>query len=261
MFLVRYSKEGLEGNKYYYTNPYNTEEARIQLPNCTCFSQGSGQESGGLDPTPIGSKNLGSFGNAKTWLDKSPLPKGRDIKEGCIVVYDGTYGHVLKVEKIIQRISDDHCICRISQSNYVEDNRTIDNPNYYQSLIYEIQIGEVTKGVGLVALGCLYPEINDKRVERDKNKYQVEITYERMKARNNNMEWIKGMYIPLGIYNVIKKQEKEIEGIKYQCVKLDENVWCALVEDCYIEYEKDTSYEALYKDLRAKVDKFMEEVN
>lgn len=260
MYLTRFSREGIDGNKYYYEAPYNTENPSIQLSNCTCFSQGRGQELNLSDAKAIGSNAIGTFGNAKTWYAKSSLPKGQEIKEGCIVVYDGNYGHVLVVEKILERYSDTHCLCIISQSNYVED-RSKNNPNYYQTLKYDIEMGVKTQGVGLIPIGCLYPNQDDKRVSRDESKHQVEITYDKLRARTDLMEWHKGLYIPTGIYNVIKKERNEIDGVEYDVVKLDKNVWCALVDDCYIEYQKEKEKATTYDDLLSDIRKIKEIVD
>lgn len=235
MYLVRASREGT--NEDFYANEYGYNNVDLNMPNCTdqCLKRNS----------EIANKNVkkemftGATGNAKDWAKNCHWQNGKKIKVGATLVFNGTYGHVLTIEDIIEKYSDTHCKCLISQSNHTRK-ASVMEANFYQSLIYDIEIGKVTKGVGLIPTDCIYnPYVDDKRVERNTNKNQIEITYNRLKARHDNGDWYKGRYIPVGIYNVIQKAKKTIDNVEYDCVKLDNDCWCALVEGCYKLYNKE----------------------
>jgi len=243
MYSYRLSREGTDRGFFDNKYGYNTED--YNMPNCTDYSiKRSCEIANKSVKTEMFGK--GATGNAKSWLSTCKWQNGKKIEEGCIVVYDGQYGHVLIVEKILERYSDTHCKCQISQSNYTRNPSTMDS-NYFQSLVYDIEIGEVTKGVNLVAIGCIYnPYKDDKRVSRNK-KHQVEITYDKLKIRDENGIF-NGLYAPMGVYNVIDTEERIIDGKAYKCVKLDDNNWVALVDGCYVEYnETEVDYKQMYE--------------
>lgn len=95
-------------------------------------------------------------------------------------------------------------------------------------------------------------------VDRDTSNHQVEVTNKIIKARKSpslNGEEL-GELVPVGIYNVKDTQAAD----NYTWVKLDTNVWFALVEGNYTDYPVDnTDYKKkyneevkLYKELQAK---------
>lgn len=95
--------------------------------------------------------------------------------------------------------------------------------------------------------------------KRDESKHQVEITYERLFARDNANGDKLGMFVPLGIYDVL--EEITINGTRW--VMINYNVWCALLEDCFIDYPIDTdepNYKELYEKTKVELDTFKEVV-
>ena len=128
MWLRRLQRPGVYDpyNKYYDPNgKFNIYTGSTRMPNCTAYSYLRAQEEMLLDDRdPYLIRSSGGFGNAKTWYDTTPLPKGHVLREGAIAVFDGNCGHVAIVEK---KISDTHAI--ISESNY-DDDKSLRNWKY-----------------------------------------------------------------------------------------------------------------------------------
>ena len=130
MFLERLSSEGIDDTSVYYkpSGKFNTamRDSDVQMPNCTqyCYLR-SFSATSAKSPYPIARNSLG-FGNAKTWYELSPLPKGQELKNGSIACFDGKYGHVAFVERVIDKT---HAL--ISESQYDED-KSLRNNKFWQ---------------------------------------------------------------------------------------------------------------------------------
>jgi surface antigen len=91
-----------------YTNIQINPLAGRYKGQCTWYAFGRAYEvSGGRAIMP--------FKTAKTWYDLTSLPKGQELRDNCVVVYDyGKNGHVAFVEKydtVNQKVT-------ISESNW-----------------------------------------------------------------------------------------------------------------------------------------------
>lgn len=154
-------------------------------------------------------------GNAQTWYSSSTWARSKTPKVGAIAVWGGgQYGHV----GIVERINKDGTIL-LAQSNYTRASKASMIANYFVLGTYKCEVGKVTKGIGWTFLGYLInPYVDDKRVERDPSKYQIEVTEERVRARKSpNGEIYKGQFIPMGIYNVLEENG--------DWVRVDNEVW------------------------------------
>lgn len=220
MYLERLVKWGIETSKYYVPlGPFNFNQPNdnTQMPNCTRYCNQRGNEACEAEsPIAIGRVD-GSFGNAKDWWFESPLPKGFILKPGSIAVFNGEYGHVAFVERVID---ETHAL--ITESQY-DRNKALRNYKFWQKREVELVPNKATiEGVGPL-YGFLYLPINDKRTIRDSSVEQVEIIQEMVNVRKtpNGELTMEGCYAPVGIYNVLDKQN--VEG--YIWFKLDENHW------------------------------------
>ena len=211
MFLERLSSSGMQDNPYWYSLTYNWfAKDDLWLPNCTAFSCGRSSSLCGLNV-----KNEIPRGNAQTWYSTSKWAKSSTPKVGAIGVWGGgQYGHV----GIVERVNADGTVL-LSQSNYTRASKASMIANYFVLGTYKCEVGKVTKGIGWTFLGFLInPYVDDKRVERNKHKDQIEVIEERVRARKSpNGEIHKGLFIPMGIYNVLEE-----DG---DWVKVDTNVW------------------------------------
>lgn len=249
MYLERLSVFDYANNPYYVPNgKFNTHSSTddIALPNCTtyCFlrmqeaSEQSKRQNNWI-------KSSGGFGNAKTWYETTTLPKGTELREGSIAVFDGNCGHVAFVEI---KIDDTHAI--ITESNYDED-KSLRNRKFFDRREAKLVVGEATlSGVGKL-IGYIYIPINDKRVQRDTTKNQVQIIEDFINVRKgpNGDLWQKGCYCPQGIYNYLDKQ---YDGT-YYWYELDNNMWVREGE-WTTEYPISQDYESLYKEAIEKLD-------
>ena len=217
MFLQRLGKF-VEDNQYYAPGKFNTFQGDIRMPNCTAYAFLRMHEA--CECKARQNKWIrasGGFGNAKTWFDTTTLPKGYELKEGAIAVFDGNCGHVAYVE---HKIDDTHAI--ISQSQYDADKNRRDY-KYFEVRSVELAVGKVTmNGVGQL-IGFIYPPIADKRVSRDTAKNQVEIieTYVNVRKSPNGELANKGCYCPTGVYNVLDVHLVD----NYKWFKLDDDCW------------------------------------
>lgn len=197
MFLARLSNDGIANSKYWYTLEYATETDGLKLPNCTTYVMGrSGEISGssvkqGYCDDPMLSRS--GWGNAKDFYKDARWSVGSVPKVGAVCCWGSDsdqYGHVAIVEEVID---NENVI--VSQSNF--------GGTFFETKTYTCVVGKVTNGVGYVFNGYLYnPFIKDIRVERDANRYQVKVKADLLKARDLNGNWLDGLYIPKGIYNV-----------------------------------------------------------
>lgn len=240
MFLERLSSFGLSDSIYYVPQGvFNTApvDSDIQMPNCTMYAYLRSFEAvNALKPFHIARKSTG-FGNAKTWYSESPLKKGAEIRTGSIACFDGNYGHVAFVER---KIDENHAL--ISESQYDED-KSLRNYKYWQKRVVELEVGKATlSGVGELQ-GFLYLDIDDIRTSRN-DREQIEILEDFVNVRTSpNGDLLqKGCYAPMGIYNVLSKEQ--LNG--YWWYQIDRKGWVREGEWLkYYEPESD-----LYADLR-----------
>lgn len=216
MYLERLSASGIDTSPYYIPNgQFNTASptSDVQMPNCTCYCYSRAFESTeAAKPYPIARTTLG-YGNAKTWYDKSPLPKGSVLKTGSIAVFSGTAGHVAYCERVID---SNHAL--ISQSQY-DSNKSLRNYKYWEKREVELTVGKATlSGVGKL-IGFIYLPINDIRVGRNTDKDQIQITEDMVNVRiePNGDLFQKGCYIPRGIYNVL--ESRKVGEYNWYCVE------------------------------------------
>jgi len=242
MFLERLSKNGIESSPYYVPNgQFNTAppNSDVQMPNCTCYCYSRFFESvSAPTPYPVARTTLG-YGNAKTWYEKSPLPKGKELKTGCIAVFDGNFGHVAYVER---KIDSTHAI--ISQSQY-DSNKSLRNYKYFETRQVELVIGKSTlSGIGPL-IGFIYAPIQDIRVDRDETKEQILIKEDMVNVRiePNGEPYQTGCYAPMGYYDVL--QIKNVEGYNWYCI--EPNHWVR--EGSWLVHYELTDTEELMKEI------------
>lgn len=221
MFLERLQSYGIDSSKYYkYGGEYNpvpSPKSDTALPNCTDYALCRTYEATEPSkPYPVATNGLG-FPNAKYWYKQSPLAKGSELKVGSIACFDGQSGHVAYVERVIDKT---HAI--ISQSQYTS-NKSVRDYRYFETREVELIVGKATlNGVGALQ-GFIYTPINDIRVSRDFNSEQIEITQPMVNVRTkpNGEVYMNGCYCPMGIYNILSKQE---DG-EYVWYELEKNHW------------------------------------
>lgn len=219
MILERLSSKGIDTSPYYVPNgQFNTSPpySDVQMPNCTMYAFCRSYEICEATERFDIARKGGGFGNAKDWYKDSPLPKGSKIRVGSIAVFNGSYGHVAIVERVV-----DSTHALISESQYDPD-KTLRNYKYWQKRTVELVVGKATlSGVGEL-LGFIYLPIKDIRTSRN-DKEQIEIIEEYVNVRTSANGTIKteGCYLPMGIYNVLNS--KEADG--YVWYKIDSKAW------------------------------------
>lgn len=218
MFLERLQNYGMEDSPYYVDGGlYNHYSKDNQLPNCTTYCMLRTYEATeATKPYPVAQNNLG-FPKAKEWYKSSPLAKGSELKVGSIACFDGNFGHVAYVERVIDKT---HAI--ISQSQYCS-NKSIRDYRYFETREVELVVGKATlNGVGALQ-GFIYTPINDIRVNRNYDKEQIEITepYTNVRTYPNSYIHTKGCYAPMGIYNVLSK----IQDGDYVWYEIEKDHW------------------------------------
>ena len=211
MFLERLIQTGMKDNPIYYSLTYSWfAKDDLWLPNCTAFACSRSSELCGRNV-----KAEIPRGNAQTWYDASKWIGSAVPRVGAIAVWGGgKYGHV----GIVERVNKDGTVL-ISQSNYTRKSKEAMIANYFVTGTYNPIVGKVTKYIGWTFLGYLLnPYVNDIRVKRDESKKQVEVFEERVRARKSpNGEIYKGLFIPMGIYNVLEENG--------DWLRVDDNVW------------------------------------
>ena len=202
MFLERL-RVFSDDNKYYKPggeyNELGPNDSR-QIPNCTRFCLSRVYEACEKKVKGVARIGTYSWGDAKLWWAETGLQKGYKLKQGSIAVFDGNYGHVCFVERVID---DTHAI--ISHSLYTED-KTVRNYHYYQCREVELVVGKATiSGVGPL-LGFIYLPINDKRVKENETKNQIEVidTYLNVRKTPAGLITNSGCYCPMGRYDVLE---------------------------------------------------------
>ena len=230
-----------DNNKYYKTKTFNKGLGTdLDMPNCTQYVVCRSYSASEVEQPYIMFKNrsAGSYPNAKNFFDETILPKGYDLKEGCIAVFDGNYGHVAFVEEVID---DTHAV--ISQSQY-SSNKNRRDYMYWEKRTVKLVVGQTSmSGIGAL-IGFIYIPYKDIRVKRDSTKHQIEITESMVNVRTspNGDVFCKGLYAPKGIFNVSNVQT--VDGYKWY--ELEEKHWCR--EGEWLK-EYDVSNEDYYKDL------------
>lgn len=239
MFLERLSSNGLSDSPYFIPNgKFNTapSDSDIQMPNCTMYAFCRSYEASDAVTRYDIVRKGGGFGNANTWFKSSPLPKGSKLRVGSIACFDGEYGHVAFVERVID---DTHAL--ISESQYSPD-KSLRDYHYFQTRIVELKVGESTlSGVGPLQ-GFIYLDIDDKRTQIDGGE-QIEILedYVNVRATPNGNIARKGCYAPMGVYNILSR--RQIDG--YMWYELDKNNWVR--EGSWLKYYSSDLMEDLKK--------------
>ena len=209
-----------DDNKYYKTKTFNKGLGTdLDLPNCTAYAVTRSYSASQVDSPYVMFKNrsAGSYPNAKNFFDETILPKGYDLKEGCIAVFDGNFGHVAFVEEVIDST---HAV--ISQSQYSSDKSRRDYM-YWEKRTVKLVVGQTSmSGIGAL-IGFVYIPYTDIRVKRDNAKHQIEITESMVNVRKtpNGDVFCKGLYCPKGIFNVEDTQIAD----GYKWFELEENHW------------------------------------
>ena len=220
MFLQRLSVSGIDESAYYQSATFNKAKGSINdLPNCTCYCMCRTFEVLGVS-APFSlfyGYSAGGYPNAKSWYEKTSLPKGSELKEGSIAVFNGNSGHVAFVEK---KIDDNHAI--ISQSQY-DSNKSLRNYKYWEKRQVELTVGKATMaGIGAL-IGFIYLPIDDIRTDKNSKKDQILITEDMVNVRikPNGDPFRTGCYIPEGIYDV---KSKMTSG-DYTWYMVEDNHW------------------------------------
>lgn len=240
MFLPRLNVFS-DVNEYFKSQKFNKGLGTdLDLPNCTQYAVCRSYECSEVDKPYVmfKNRNAGSYPNAKNFYEDSILPKGKDLKEGAIAVFDGNFGHVAFVEEVID---DTHAI--ISQSQYDSD-KSLRNYKYWETRKVSLVIGEQSmSGIGPL-IGYVYIPYKDIRVKRDTTKHQIEITENMVNVRTspNGNIFSKGLYCPKGIFNV--SNEEIVEGYKW--FELEKKHW---VREGEWLTEYDIADEDYYKNL------------
>lgn len=122
-FVPRFSKEGMLGAKYWYsnTNPFYAS-GLYGLPNCTCYAWGRFWEISDIIP------NLPTSNGGQWWADVSGYEKGQTPELGAVICFDqeGQAGHVAIVEDILPNGD-----IRTSNSGYSRNPGGYNDPLYF----------------------------------------------------------------------------------------------------------------------------------
>lgn len=252
MYLERLSVDGLNTSQYYVPNgKFNTASpySDVNLPNCTMYCYCRGYEAMEATKAFAWVRSSGGFGNAKEWFATTTLPKGYELRDHSIAVFDGNFGHVAFIER---RIDSTHAL--ITESNY-DSNKSLRNWKYWQKRVVELIVGKATlSGIGNL-IGFIYLPVNDKRVLRDTSLNQIQITEEFVNVRKSaNGERYQGLFCPQGIYNVLAFKDAG----NYKWAKLDTDSWVAIwdnINNCKVSWA--TIYEIeedkTIKELKAQI--------
>lgn len=210
----------------------------IRLPNCTLYCLLRLWEEGLQEQALFTYSNSSkAFPNAKLWYDYWKGNKGTAPKVGGVLVWgnaNSKYGHVAICEDILED-NGDSWVVQISASNY--------GGKYFESQTYTIKKGVSTKGVGMAYIGCCYVDLDLGQAIEDTSKHQILVEGTNVLARDNaNGNKISGMYIPMGLYNVL--EEKTIGENTW--VRIADGVWCGAYKD--IPAVNTDDYKAKYEE-------------
>lgn len=99
------------------------------------------------------------------------------------------------------------------------------------------------------------PPIEIKTAERDLTKDQVKITYAMLNARNGANGTKLGVFVPMGIYNVLNTEKVGSDV----WIEINKGIWCCLVSECYeiLEKEDAKDYKAFLKEIYDKIGEFI----
>lgn len=229
MYLERLSVKGVDSNdnpnKYFAPGgTFNTsyKNADVNLPNCTMYCLCRGYEAMEATERFPWVRSSGGFGSAKTWYDTTILPKGSKLTTGSVAVFDGNYGHVVFIERVI-----DSTHALISESNYDPD-KTRRDWMYWRCRVVELIPGRATlSGVGALK-GFIYLPINKIDVNENLKVDQLEVKGEYINVRKSPAgEKHTGLFCPLGFYNVLEIAEAG----GYTWYKLGDEYWVAEIPD------------------------------
>lgn len=231
MFLNRLKETGISESKYYASKEFNHAYGGANwLPNCTAYAISRVYEGIEAD-APIKlftDRNPGAFPNAKEFYNKWVHAKGVEPRVGSVLCWGkdaDRYGHVAYVERVESTADGWHVL--VSQSNY--------GGAFFETKEYDVAPGIITKGVGYVYQGACYTNINDPRASTDESKDQLLIFGDLVRVRKTaNGEAYKGLYCPLGLYNV----EETTAAGGYNWARLMPNYWVAYREDWATYYPK-----------------------
>lgn len=222
MFLERKSKVGIDTSKYWNNASYT--KGFHKTNGCTWYAHGRTLEIyQATSPLKMfNGRSTGGYPEACDWYRDWLYKKGEKPKVGGILVFTGgvnNFGHVAICEEILKDNGNSWRVL-VSQSDW--------GGAYWSMKEITIRKGYRTNGyaVNLYYKGCCYnPYIDDKRVVRNKNKYQVQVLADMLSARKTpNGPKYEGQFIPQGIYNVLQTKKSG----NYIWAQLDDNVWCAL---------------------------------
>ena len=239
MYLERLNVFADTNPYYQYGGAFYNCSYDYMLPNCTeyCLLR-IFEATEASEPYQLfnGRSALG-YPVAKGWYKDTLLPKGSKLRDGCVAVFDGNFGHVAFVER---KIDDNHAI--ITESQY-DDNKSLRNYKYWNRRTVELEVGKATLGGVGALIGFIYPSIKDIRTER-KNKPQIEITEEFVNVRTSANGEIKnvGCYCPMGIYDVLNS--KTVDGFVWY--KIDSKAWVR--EGSWLKYYGDDELARLKKE-------------
>ena len=254
MYLERLSVSGISQSKYYQSKTFNKGLGTdLDMPDCTQYDVCRTMEACQVVDKPFlmfKNRSAGGYPDAENWYADTILPKGKDIKTGAIVCFDN---HVA----FIERVNVDGT-CLITDSRY-DTNKSLRNDRYWRKLDgIKLKVGNKPNisGIGKV-LGFIYPPIKDVRTKRNKAIEQIELIEDYVNVRNkpNGDLVCEGCYAPVGLYNVISKQN------------VDGYVWYEIDTNCFvrsgewlIHYDIEESNEDLKKEIE-ELKKRLKEIN
>ena len=189
----------------------------------------------------------GSYTNANLWLQNWRDPwevKGPDYipVAGDIAVFDGQYGHVIFIERV------------------VGDTATISDWNRVAPLTYasdEWQLGKSPSGIGSL-LGYLhYPGDPVLPVERNTEVDQIQTMDDTLRIRTApslNADVVG--FVQLGYYNVL--DQKDADG--YTWYEIAKDRWCANITTIYLPADEDEDIIRLIKEYSQRMQNKVKEL-
>lgn len=215
---------------------------------CTWYCYFDGITANGYAPCYNNRANkTEGYNNGKEWLKNFKEPympfyfaeTDKMPSAGDYLVFDGTYGHVVKIEAV----EGDRYF--ISQYN-LSAPKQFSNDYWTKGAILKGKPYNTGKPLGFLHA----PEV--KPTVRNKIYNQIYVKTDRQNVRSKaslEADTVCGCFS--GYYNV--EQKKTADG--YTWYKIGNNLWIAGVEGRVEYYEKDaTDFEALYKEAQSKLD-------